>query len=126
MTSWFKEKEILETIYFRDLQEKIGSLLYFIPATLLFGLLLYFSLEEPINTGLCLIGVGVSLLELRRLRSNELILSDRIARVKPFFTIMKDQETRIWQFQRVGAESTLRELRTDLIKRVFEALASKN
>lgn len=122
IASWFKKKEILETIYFQELQDRFGSLLYFIPATLLFSLLLYFYVDIPINTVLCLIGVSVSLLELRRMRSIEQTLSDHISRVDPFYSILKDQETQIWS---INAE-TPRSSRTSLIQTVLQTLASRN
>ena len=122
----FKEKKILETIYFRDLQDKIGGLFYFIPATLLFILLISFhpfpESYKRIKFIIIIVGFIVSGLEIWTNLKTHKTLSDRIRRVKLFFNILEDSETRMWGIPAQNPKSG----RTPLIKTVLDALASKN
>lgn len=122
----FKEKKILETIYFRDLQDKIGGLFYFIPATLLFILLISFhpfpESYKRIKFIIIIVGFIVSGLEIWTNLKTHKTLSDRIRRVKLFFNILEDSETRMWSIPAQNPKSG----RTPLIKTVLDALASKN
>ena len=135
LTWRFKEKDILETIYFKELQDKIAGLAYFLPATGLITLLVYVhpfpTAYQPIKSTLYGIGGIVLLFEFWRLYKDDQLLSNRITRVRPFFKLLKDPETKRWGFGQKSlykpAESTaLEDLRNDLIDAVFSALASKN
>ena len=122
----FKEKKILETIYFHNLQDKIGGLFYFIPATLLFILLIGFhpfpEYYKLIKFIIIVVGFIVSGLEIWTDWKTHETLSDRIRRIKLFFNILEDSETRMWSIPAKNPKSG----RTPLITTVFDALASKN